>query len=552
MPRKRLSVIDEIEQSKWFDADWYMTQYPDVAVSGLSAAHHYVLLGESWGRQAGPRFDAQFYLERHPDVAKSGASPLLHFIRHGEKEGRLPVQLQALLFEKLLWQQENVEKQIASLEALLKHQNSWEASYAAWALARWYALKGAWERCADVLASRHLFVEVKPSTPAPMLLEVEALINSGQLVAAWQRIEKLKEAYPDYQDTALAMANLLAAQLAACDPEPHPALSSQASQAAALQDQLRLKKINTLYRANNLYPLALKDPTKPLAIDNLGTGSVVDRPAGLHFSPSQSSPKQAELISIIVPVFNAEEYLATALRSLAEQTYQHIEVIVVDDASTDGSLAVATRFSEQDKRFRVIVQPYNQGAYAARNRGLEVAKGAFITVHDSDDWSHPQKLALQAAGLQDNPEWKACFSDWVRCSTKLLFSHWRVEEQDGWIHCNMSSFMFRQDVFETLGFCDVVKVAADTEYYRRFIKAYGARACGDIQKGVPLSFGRSLPASLSQAGPTHLITLFRGLRCDYHNAAAQWHARAETPSDLYMPAHPDTRPFDAPVDNLSG
>lgn len=540
-PAVASTLVAEVEQSEWFDADWYLAQYPDVAASGLSAAQHYLQLGEAWGRRAGPRFDAQYYLNNHQDIARAGGSPLLHFIRHGANEGRWPVQLYAQQCEILLWQQFDISGQLGELEALLTHQDPWEASYAAWALGRWYAWQGEWDRCAGVLARRHALIDVKPSTAAPMLLEGEALTNSGQWVAAWQCIEVLKDVYPGYQDTALALANILAAQATAfSDEHRHAPLS----QAVALNDQLRLQHINTLYRAANLCPVVLKDANQPLTLDNL----TVDSGALAHFPP----PDSAGLVTIIMPVFNAQAHLVTALQSLAEQSYSDFEVIVVDDASTDRSLEVAREFSEQDKRFSVISQPYNQGAYAARNRGLEAAKGELITVHDSDDWSHPQKLAQQVAGLQAHPEWKACFSDWVRCSTDMLFNRWRIEAMDGWVYRNTSSFLFRREVFEQLGFWDLVRVDADTEYFLRFVAVFGAKSFSSVNKGVPLAFGRTLPMSLSQAGPTHLVTQFNGLRCEYRDAAAQWHASAIKPGDLYLPARPAVRPFKAPVANLPG
>ncbi|UQI39347.1 glycosyltransferase family 2 protein [Vreelandella venusta] len=539
--QKLSQAIDGIEQSPWFDADWYMAHYPDVAASGMSAAQHYLLFGEPWGRQAGPCFDSQFYLKNNQDVANAGVSPLLHFTHNGAKEGRWPpVQLRSQQHEERLWQGLDSTSQLISLKDLLAHQNSWEASYAAWALGRWYAWQGEWQQCADVLAIRHWLADIKPATAAPLLLEIDALTNTGELVAAWQRAQQLEQAFPRYPDTQLALANILAAQ-ANLYMSDEPIVSSS-SQAAALSEQQRLQHINNLYRAANLCPLISKDPCQPLTMDNL----TVDHQALGNITAADAS----ELVSIIMPLFNAQEHLATALQSLAEQSYRRLEVIVVDDASTDGSLDVAMAFSQQDERFTVISQPRNQGAYAARNRGLAVAKGAFITVHDSDDWSHPQKLAQQVAGLQGHPEWRACFSDWVRCSTNMLFNRWRLEALDGWIYRNTSSFMFRREVVDQLGFWDVVKVDADTEYFQRIVAAFGSKAIGTVGRGTPLSFGRSLPTSLSQAGPTHLVTQFNGVRHSYRQAAAQWHARAKKPSDLYMPAHPDVRPFEAPAANL--
>lgn len=539
---RHLSDIADIEQSPWFDADWYMMQYPDVVVSGMSPAQHYLLLGEAWGRKAGPHFDAEYYLNTHQDVAKAGVSPLLHFTRNGEKEGRSPIKLRAQEAEGELWQQEDVKLQLACLEDLLTHEDSWEASYAAWALGRWYAWQGEWRHCAEVLSGRHQLPDFQPATGASWLLEAEALINSGQLVKAWQCIQQLLAAFPDYPDTSLALANLLAMQAASQSGDS--ATPPTSSQAHALTEQFRLQHINALFNRANLYPVALKDASQPLTLDNLTHENTLEA--------RSSARESGELVSIVMPLFNAGAYLATALRSLAEQSYANIEVIVVDDASTDNSLAVAQAFSQQDSRFRVLTQPTNQGAYAARNRALEASKGAYITVHDSDDWSHPQKIELQVAGLESHPEWQACFSSFVRCTSEMFFNHWRVEALGGWIHRNTSSFMFRREVFETLGFWDVVKVSGDTEYFRRLVAAFGSKAFGEVQQGVPLAFGRNLPSSLSHSGPTHLVTLFKGARCDYHSAAAQWHESAKQPSDLYLPANPDVRPFPAPAANLPG
>ena len=540
---KYWSDIETIEQSPWFDADWYMMQYPDVAVSGMLPAQHYLLLGEAWGRKASSRFDAEYYLDNHQDVAKAGVSPLLHFIRNGEKEGRMPVELRAHAVESLLWQQANTTAQLKALNDLLVHQDPWEASYAAWALGRWYAWLGEWKRCAEVLSRRHKLQDVKPAMAAPWLLEVEALTNNGQLVEAWLCIQQLMAAFPSYPDASLALANLLAVQAVTQTAGP-PNSSAELTPAAALTEQFRLQHINALFNRANLNALALKDASQPLTLDNLTYESTAEVRSSKHES--------GELVSVIVPLFNAEDHLVTALRSLAEQSYTNIEVIVVDDASTDNSLAVAQAFSQQDARFKVLTQTTNQGAYAARNRGLAASKGAFITVHDSDDWSHPQKLEEQVSGLEGNAEWKACFSDWVRCTSQMLFTRWRVEAMDGWIYRNTSSFMFRREVFETIGFWDLVRVDADTEYFQRFATVFGAKACGGVKRGLPLAFGRSLPASLSQAGPTHLVTQFKGVRFDYRDAAAQWHESAEQASDLYLPANPNVRPFPAPTANLPG
>lgn len=85
----------------------------------------------------------------------------------------------------------------------------------------------------------------------------------------------------------------------------------------------------------------------------------------------------AGLISIIVPVYNAEAYLTRCIDSLCGQTYRNLEIILVDDGSKDESGAICDRYAEQDKRIRVIHQ-LNSGVSAARNRALSVAHGKYI------------------------------------------------------------------------------------------------------------------------------------------------------------------------------
>lgn len=100
-----------------------------------------------------------------------------------------------------------------------------------------------------------------------------------------------------------------------------------------------------------------------------------------------------ELISIIVPVYRAEKYLANCLNSLICQEYSNIEIILVVDGSPDNSLAICREFASRDERILVVEQE-NQGVSAARNHGMERAAGRYITFVDSDDYIAPDYLAV--------------------------------------------------------------------------------------------------------------------------------------------------------------
>lgn len=93
----------------------------------------------------------------------------------------------------------------------------------------------------------------------------------------------------------------------------------------------------------------------------------------------------SELISVIIPCFNVEKYIDRCMESVLNQTYQNLEIILVDDGSTDGTGKICDLYSQADERIRVI-HKRNGGLSSARNAGLEVAAGTYIGFVDSDDW----------------------------------------------------------------------------------------------------------------------------------------------------------------------
>lgn len=105
------------------------------------------------------------------------------------------------------------------------------------------------------------------------------------------------------------------------------------------------------------------------------------------------------LISVIVPVYKAEKYIERCICSILRQTFQNIEVILVDDGSPDKSGEICDMWALKDKRIKVIHQK-NAGAGAARNAGLRVAKGEYIGFVDSDDWIEPQMYEVMYNAIE--------------------------------------------------------------------------------------------------------------------------------------------------------
>lgn len=110
-----------------------------------------------------------------------------------------------------------------------------------------------------------------------------------------------------------------------------------------------------------------------------------------------------ELISIIVPVYNVENYIAETIGSVAAQTYPEWELLLVEDGSSDGTVETVTRCMDRypGRRIRLVRQPSNMGAARARNRGLQEAAGRYIAFLDADDLWAPQKLERELRFLRE-------------------------------------------------------------------------------------------------------------------------------------------------------
>jgi glycosyltransferase involved in cell wall biosynthesis len=174
------------------------------------------------------------------------------------------------------------------------------------------------------------------------------------------------------------------------------------------------------------------------------------------------------LISCIVPVYNGERYLREAIDSILSQTYEPLEIIVVDDGSKDGTVAVVESYGPQ---LRYVLQA-NAGPAAARNRGIAMAAGRFIAFQDADDRWHQEKLARQMARFAARPELELCSAHvqnyWIpelKEEAERFRNHPFAHPVPGYAP---PSLLARRTLFDRVGhFNAALRLSSDTDWYLR-------------------------------------------------------------------------------------
>ena len=127
--------------------------------------------------------------------------------------------------------------------------------------------------------------------------------------------------------------------------------------------------------------------------------------------------RDVPLVSVIVPTFNIERYIKKCLDSLLSQTLKEIEIICIDDGSTDTSGQILDEYATKDSRIKVIHR-INGGLSAARNTGLSIAQGQYIGFVDGDDWVNPQMFQELSKALIEHPQ-----SDIAICGVETIFEY---------------------------------------------------------------------------------------------------------------------------------
>jgi glycosyltransferase involved in cell wall biosynthesis len=178
------------------------------------------------------------------------------------------------------------------------------------------------------------------------------------------------------------------------------------------------------------------------------------------------------LVSVVMPVFNGRAFLEESIRSLQRQDHAALEIIVVDDGSTDGSVDVLKALTRQEPRMRLLEQPHG-GIAAARNTALAISRGDFVTFLDQDDLCPPGTIARQRARLEREPDLSAVVGRTLTTASEHEMADPFAVPADRVAHTVLlSSGLFRRSVFERIGpFDSSYALADDMDFLLRMMEA---------------------------------------------------------------------------------
>lgn len=271
--------------------------------------------------------------------------------------------------------------------------------------------------------------------------------------------------------------------------------------------QQQLDRLNAFLQAYGVPAVALRDGALPPGPCNVQLAAPLPR-------------VQGPLVSVLMTTYRTGARAAVAIESLLNQTYSNLEIIVVDDASGDATPDMVQAWADKDARVRLLRLPANVGTYVAKSMGLRMARGEFVTCHDSDDWSHPVKLERQVQPLLQDAALVATTSHWVRMQDDGVFYARPVHPL---MRLNPSSPLFRRElVLQRMGAWDTVRTGADSEFHARLRLVFGRKAVRRVVQ--PLALGSHRVGSLMTAADTgYSETGISPHRLAYWESWSRWH-----------------------------
>lgn len=260
------------------------------------------------------------------------------------------------------------------------------------------------------------------------------------------------------------------------------------------------------------------------------------------------------LVSVIMPAWNAEKSIQAAANSILKQTWKKLELLIIDDASDDGTWGEMQKIASMDDRVRIFRNPVNVGPYVSKNILLSKARGEYITGHDSDDWAHPQHLErLMGVILKSENSVLACTFSMLRLEPNGFFDRFAPVGSfsfDGVAREAPISLIISAELLKTkFGSWDCVRFGADSELLSRIEHALGsAYRKVDCVTLLCMNYEGSLTNNRSfgvdrLTGPSEA-------RRNYASAWMQWHKNVKSRGQTwYLPFPPvpgAQRPFPAP------
>ncbi len=243
---------------------------------------------------------------------------------------------------------------------------------------------------------------------------------------------------------------------------------------------------------------------------------------------------EPELVSVIVPVYNVEDYLPECLHSIGEQSYRNLEIILVDDGSTDGSAGLCDAYAECDARTKVIHQS-NQGLWAARNAGQDAASGTYLFFPDADDCFHKDTIRLLVEAIHLNGKsyplaiclglkfWKA--DEIIRPEAKPVFREIPAAQLlEGVLSSSDFPGLFPQNQWNKLYRASEVNGLRSRNYARGQDRDYQMRLYTMIESAVlveaPLYYWRQRCGSLSSTGDSAFLQYKSNVEMTFANYKA--------------------------------
>jgi glycosyltransferase involved in cell wall biosynthesis len=307
-------------------------------------------------------------------------------------------------------------------------------------------------------------------------------------------------------------------------------------------DEQRLMQINDYLQQHGQSLIALSDVDNELLVHRL-------KPVG----PPQPVV-DVPLVSVIIPAWNAEARVRGAALSIIQQTWTSIELIIVDDASTDGTWQVLLEIAAEYKNVKLMRNVANVGPYVSKNMALLKARGKYVTGQDSDDWAHPQRIELQMRPiLKSFGLVRATIADAVRLKNDLtILNHpvverdqeYRMSSPDGISQTALTTLLIdRQWMLENLGSWDAIAFGADGEILHRIGTMVGFEGLKVVHAiGI---FYMDRENSLSSIGGGYNSPM--SPRLIYRSAWAEWHEKVQQSGNAYLPFPPaNERLFSVP------